>query len=318
MFDLTKRPWRRRPRHGRPRQPRGGHHSLVALTAAGSADASPRGDTARRTRPSVQAVRDAALSATLDVDQGDVTSQHRHGTTAVGSYTSLGTFVQRHGSSLQRTRGDRHRPRPPVARTCTGSRRRTMFAASKASVSAGRAHVRSPPARPSARPRRSPLPRLAATILNLVLGPLDLNLLGLVVHLNKVVLDIIAPSGAGNLLGNLLCAVAGLLDGAAGRLLGQVTDLLNSDPGDPARPDRRWAEATHHDGCRTDRGPAPVVRSSPPPAVALGWPHDECAVHPGPAPPRRERVERQEPVHRLGRRRPHRARAAPRPRAAAS
>ncbi|CAA9381253.1 MAG: Phosphoglycerate mutase, partial [uncultured Nocardioides sp.] len=30
------------------------------------------------------------------------------------------------------------------------------------------------------------------------------------------------------------------------------------------------------------------------------------AVHPGAAPPRRERVERQEPLHRLGRRRPHR------------
>ena len=50
-------------------------------------------------------------------------------------------------------------------------------------------------------------------ILNLVLGPLDLNLLGLEVHLNRVVLDIVARRGAGNLLGNLLCAVAGLLDG---------------------------------------------------------------------------------------------------------
>ncbi|WP_323102135.1 ABC transporter substrate-binding protein [Intrasporangium sp. YIM S08009] len=50
-------------------------------------------------------------------------------------------------------------------------------------------------------------------ILNLVLGPLHLNLLGLVVDLNQVVLNITAQSGAGNLLGNLLCAVAGLLDG---------------------------------------------------------------------------------------------------------
>jgi len=62
-------------------------------------------------------------------------------------------------------------------------------------------------------------------ILNLVLGPLDLNLLGLEVHLNQVVLDIIATSGAGNLLGNLLCAVAGLLDGGAA--LGQIAALLN-------------------------------------------------------------------------------------------
>ncbi len=62
-------------------------------------------------------------------------------------------------------------------------------------------------------------------ILNLVLGPLDLNLLGLEVHLNQVILDIVATSGAGNLLGNLLCAVAGLLDGGAA--LGQIAALLN-------------------------------------------------------------------------------------------
>ena len=49
-------------------------------------------------------------------------------------------------------------------------------------------------------------------LLHLVLGPLDLNLLGLQVNLSEVVLDIVAESGAGNLLGNLLCAVAGLLD----------------------------------------------------------------------------------------------------------
>jgi hypothetical protein len=62
-------------------------------------------------------------------------------------------------------------------------------------------------------------------IVNLVLGPLDLNVLGLEVHLNQVVLDIVGATGAGNLLGNLLCAVAGLLDGGA--LLGQIADLLN-------------------------------------------------------------------------------------------
>jgi hypothetical protein len=65
-------------------------------------------------------------------------------------------------------------------------------------------------------------------ILNLVLGPLDLNLLGLEIHLDTVVLDIIAVPGAGNLLGNLLCAVAGLLDGGGlGGLLGQLSTLLN-------------------------------------------------------------------------------------------
>ncbi len=63
-------------------------------------------------------------------------------------------------------------------------------------------------------------------ILNLVLGPLDLNLLGLEVHLNQVILDIVGVTGAGNLLGNLLCAVTGLLDG--GGPLGQIVTLLNS------------------------------------------------------------------------------------------
>ena len=68
----------------------------------------------------------------------------------------------------------------------------------------------------------------ACDVLHLVLGPLDLDLLGLQVHLDKVVLDIVAATGAGNLLGNLLCAVTGLLDGGplAG-LLGQLNDLLN-------------------------------------------------------------------------------------------
>ncbi|MGN6360671.1 MAG: hypothetical protein ACTHNK_09795 [Thermomicrobiales bacterium] len=62
-------------------------------------------------------------------------------------------------------------------------------------------------------------------ILHLVLGPVDLNVLGLTVHLNQVVLDVTAVPGPGNLLGNLLCSIAGLLDNGA--LLSQLTDLLN-------------------------------------------------------------------------------------------
>ncbi len=67
----------------------------------------------------------------------------------------------------------------------------------------------------------------ACDVLKLVLGPLDLDLLGLQVHLDKVVLNIVAQSGAGKLLGNLLCAVAGLLDGGLSGLLGRITNLLN-------------------------------------------------------------------------------------------
>jgi hypothetical protein len=66
----------------------------------------------------------------------------------------------------------------------------------------------------------------ACGILNLTLGPLNLNLLGLVVTLNQVHLTITAVPGAGNLLGNLLCAVAGLLNG--GGALSEISALLNS------------------------------------------------------------------------------------------
>ncbi|MFH8249259.1 ABC transporter substrate-binding protein [Microbacterium sp. B2969] len=65
----------------------------------------------------------------------------------------------------------------------------------------------------------------SCSILNLDLGPLHLDLLGLVVDLNEVQLDITAVPGAGNLLGNLLCAVAGLLDNS-GPLNG-IGALLN-------------------------------------------------------------------------------------------
>ena len=65
----------------------------------------------------------------------------------------------------------------------------------------------------------------ACDILTLVLGPLHLDLLGLVVDLNQVVLEITATTGSGDLLGNLLCAITGLLD--AGSLGQQVVNLLN-------------------------------------------------------------------------------------------
>ncbi|MFW5469099.1 ABC transporter substrate-binding protein [Knoellia sp. CPCC 206435] len=64
------------------------------------------------------------------------------------------------------------------------------------------------------------------TILTLDLGPLFLDLLGLQVDLAPINLDITAVPGPGNLLGNLLCAVAGLLDGPGGAL-GGLAALLN-------------------------------------------------------------------------------------------
>ena len=63
-------------------------------------------------------------------------------------------------------------------------------------------------------------------ILSLTLGPLHLDLLGLVVDIpNPINLNIVAQSGPGNLLGNLLCGVTNLLNG--GGALSQVVAGLN-------------------------------------------------------------------------------------------
>lgn len=76
-------------------------------------------------------------------------------------------------------------------------------------------------------------------VLHLVLGPVNLNLLGLQVTLGggatgqqPIVLDITAIPGAGNLLGNLLCDLTNALNqpGALGQLnsdLQQLTATLN-------------------------------------------------------------------------------------------
>jgi len=70
-------------------------------------------------------------------------------------------------------------------------------------------------------------------ILALDLGPLHLDLLGLVIDLNQVVLNITGQTGAGNLLGNLLCALTGLLDGVAAiaailNLIDAINNLLGA------------------------------------------------------------------------------------------
>lgn len=97
---------------------------------------------------------------------------------------------------------------------------------SQTTVVAGQAiPVQTPNAGSAAAPTSAAVTQAACNILNLTLGPLDLNLLGLQVHLNQVVLNITAQPGAGNLLGNLLCAVANLLNG--GGALTQIADLLN-------------------------------------------------------------------------------------------
>lgn len=75
-------------------------------------------------------------------------------------------------------------------------------------------------------------PGEACDVLFLDLGPIFLDLLGLQVDLSPIQLDVNAVPGAGNLLGNLLCAITGLLDNtgnptnAIANLLDRVFSLL--------------------------------------------------------------------------------------------
>lgn len=73
-------------------------------------------------------------------------------------------------------------------------------------------------------------PNAVCDILNLDLGPLHLDLLGLVIDLSELHLDITAVSGPGNLLGNLLCALVGLFDlldpTAAAQTLSNINAIL--------------------------------------------------------------------------------------------
>ena len=67
-------------------------------------------------------------------------------------------------------------------------------------------------------------------ILHLDLGPINLDLLGLVLTTNRIVIDLTAVQGPGNLLGNLLCTITGLLDrpgNPLARFAPQLADLLN-------------------------------------------------------------------------------------------
>jgi hypothetical protein len=69
-------------------------------------------------------------------------------------------------------------------------------------------------------------------ILDLVINPITLNLLGLRVHTDTIHLNITAIPGAGNLLGNLLCGIVGILNptgtGMGGLTPAQLAQLLNA------------------------------------------------------------------------------------------
>lgn len=150
---------------------------------------------------------------------------HVHGLTPAGGVLN-GRFIPRHFvkrthhisavgrvvGTLTRVNGNQvhvtHRARMPVTSTDFIGKRSGTAAAARTGV--------------------APAATGSCQIVNLVLGPINLNLLGLVVHLNRVHLNITAQTGPGQLLGNLLCAVAHLLDGTPlSGLLARVTAVLN-------------------------------------------------------------------------------------------
>jgi hypothetical protein len=66
-------------------------------------------------------------------------------------------------------------------------------------------------ARPASAAQIPPTPN-ACQILNLTLQPIDLNLLGLRLRTSRIDLRLEGVPGAGNLVGNLLCGITGILD----------------------------------------------------------------------------------------------------------
>jgi hypothetical protein len=138
-----------------------------------------------------------------------IAQNHKH---FVGHF-SVDRFVSRHGKTY-------------AVGTLTGKLGQRSVQRSDVSMPATIGHSASGAARAAA----------TCPVLHLVLGPVHLNLLGLVVNLGggaaanqPIVLDITAVQGPGNLLGNLLCGVANLLNGTGTTSLtsGLTAGLLN-------------------------------------------------------------------------------------------
>ena len=78
---------------------------------------------------------------------------------------------------------------------------------------------------------QAPTPAAVASCetLSLALGPVDLNLVGLNVQLDRVNVDLTATEGTSVRLGAMLCAVASLVDGTGrpGELVRSLNALLD-------------------------------------------------------------------------------------------
>jgi hypothetical protein len=113
---------------------------------------------------------------------------------------------------------------PSVAGTATGED--GASASPEASVSGVRAFLQENPTQPEPDAGK-------CDVLFLDIQPIELNLLGLEVLTSRITVDANAIPGEGNLAGNLVCALAGLLDGLP-ETLGDVTDQLNELVGQTA------------------------------------------------------------------------------------
>jgi hypothetical protein len=169
-----------------------------------------------------------AVTGTLQDGTGKVAGlinvskfKHRDGeVVAVGKF--IGTITEADGTVTRVNK----KITMPVATEMAAGAAKPSATEKKAGVVNGLSPATTEQLAPKAAAAATPL---SCQVLDLVLGPLDLNLLGLKVHLDTVHLNITAVGGAGNLLGNLLCSVAGLLDGTTGLngILNGILGLLN-------------------------------------------------------------------------------------------
>jgi hypothetical protein len=202
---------------------------LFAATACNDqtptgATRSPSSSEQRAPRPSggpiVQAVSGVLSDGGSFVGTLTITSFSYNGTTLIANGTLSGTATTIGGTVTTITNQAYSAP-AKLANHATAT-----------TVAAVRGNVVAPAGASAAAPSAARAQAaIACDVLFLDLGPIHLDLLGLTVDLSEVVLDVNAVPGAGNLLGNLLCALLGLLDGpglfaAIIQLLDQINQIL--------------------------------------------------------------------------------------------
>jgi hypothetical protein len=175
--------------------------SLLLTTGAPGSTAAVNAQAA--VAPSLETVAKNALGKARSGFSGTTAS----GDSVTGTFTPLG-FTNRNGNLRARgiVTGVVHQAGPNT--TFTAIRTVRVLTANGTDVSNARAAA-------------------VCQILRLRLGPIRLNLLGLRIRTNVIRVRIVAVPGPGNLLGNLLCAIAGLLDPpTTPAQLAEVTTLL--------------------------------------------------------------------------------------------